>query len=758
MDMLKVLKIRSLENAVYTPQYNRMRFKIPADNLNTHLNESYLSFQVVPVDSISDEPLPSSVNVGFGNDDKVYYPTCLLKTVRLFRGDSNIPLEEIQHFNILDQTMKIYEKDVEGLVSDQYESGFYVSDTNQGTWSSLYLNGSSDVHIYLKDIFGLCKNKDFYLSDTQGLQIEFELEDRYKLFDTFPSNDPEGIVNLPSAVSAILVDPTVSNFLRDAYYPTTSVQQQSFASNTGEIVVGRPLENTTGSQAQQGRGYGGGGKASGTKAELSLKPFYFRLDEDTPLVFDTYDDDDYSFSVVSAVANTLTLIPKWDNDGTNKYTGMTAIVSEDQSNTILTSAILQQNPGSILYYKTSPTQVGMNSIGIYNLSYTDFQAPNTKATLSFTIQQESGTAPTNWIPYAISLSQAPSTRATNTGIIKINDNVPESTGWSANVPKNLYRLSSVKDMGYLSQAITVNNTTNELTFSQLESELVIGNRYIMSYQIKGYQNGTGAYTFQDFPLSSVNNDIWDVTEESTVFVATAVDTLQLVDEQLDIVDTNIFTSNFSNFTTIPYGIIGLKDIDYEQQSSQLGDVDPSSISYQIPRAELVLIQSQKQQSDEPVKVFSTWKVEPALIDYITTRWQRQFILESNVYNACFLSPEQITDGTESMVSQIYNVASYRWSLDNIDNTNRDVPVNKGLHNDKLIDWFNNTTMKLKSLTNYNEESKFGIVPMKIYTGMDNENVYMDNKSHTLQLILNAKPNSSLPAKNVYLYKQLLKTL
>ncbi len=125
MDMLKVLKIRSVENYDYSTQYNRMRFKIPADNLNTHLSESYLSFQVKPVNA-DGSAVANTANVGFGNAQTgLYYPTCLLKTVRLFRGDSNVPLEEVQNFNILDQNLKLYQKDFENLASEQFEGGFF---------------------------------------------------------------------------------------------------------------------------------------------------------------------------------------------------------------------------------------------------------------------------------------------------------------------------------------------------------------------------------------------------------------------------------------------------------------------------------------------------------------------------------------------------------------------------------------------------------------------------------------------------------
>jgi hypothetical protein len=112
-----------------------------------------------------------------------------------------------------------------------------------------------------------------------------------------------------------------------------------------------------------------------------------------------------------------------------------------------------------------------------------------------------------------------------------------------------------------------------------------------------------------------------------------------------------------------------------------------------------------------------------------------------------------------MASATDSLATYRWAIDNIDNTNRDVAINQALHRDKLIDTFNNSDMKLKSLF----AGDSSIIPIKVYTGVDNENMYMNNQTHTLQVTLKAGLDDSgaqaqLVPKNLYLFKQILKTL
>ena len=143
MDLTKVIKIRSVENAVYTKDYNRMRFRIPPDNLNTHLNESYINLQVVLMDNSVNPPVPidvSATNYGFGNDSSTipYYSTALLKVVRLFREDSNVPLEEIRNFNILDINMKAYTRNYDNKITDQFDNGFFVSQQFGANKSSFF--------------------------------------------------------------------------------------------------------------------------------------------------------------------------------------------------------------------------------------------------------------------------------------------------------------------------------------------------------------------------------------------------------------------------------------------------------------------------------------------------------------------------------------------------------------------------------------------------------------------------------------------
>jgi hypothetical protein len=63
-------------------------------------------------------------------------------------------------------------------------------------------------------------------------------------------------------------------------------------------------------------------------------------------------------------------------------------------------------------------------------------------------------------------------------------------------------------------------------------------------------------------------------------------------------------------------------------------------------------------------------------------------------------------------------------------------------------------MKLKNLVTGDSS----IIPMKVYTGVDNENMYMNNQTHTLQVVLKSADGETFTPKNLYLFKQVLKTL
>lgn len=786
MDMLKVLKIRSVENAEYTKQQNRMRFKIPADNLNTHLNESYLSFDVQLVDTTTNNLITSDKNLGFGNDNKPYYPTCLLKTVRLFRGDSNIPLEEIQHFNVLDQTIKMYEKDFEDLISDQLEKGFIVKDTFQGSYSQFFkptttpTAGVLSINIPLKYIFGLCKSNDFYLSETGGLQIEFELEDNYKLFNEQPVSNPVNAV----VASSLLVDEdtvtaTSASTLAPAYVNSQSVRQSTFVSPSSGSLYEDTSTWSTGNIVNVSDTDGGVKDVGNTYTASLLTQFRTKYaDAILNSYWGTYDATKKVWPL------TLPLEVKMNNGSNPKfyiyngvqYTLNTEVISSTNKNNLIAATTLGRFTPLKLYYKLNQSDRIWLSIDGRFVSSTPYVSSTSPATITIEIPSEDNTnKPLNNSMYhmMIEMCDVIPEQTNDAKHIDLADNtttgiidIPPSVG------ENCYALSSLDAMQksctniiYTEATDTTPPTiqfTNGLsddfdTDNNAEYDMLL-NPLFENIGIPNYTavvNGSEVSLAQN-PFRTINGKSGPVT---ITLRAKTYNTLVIYDKvnNKPLVGSGWYGQFAGFFKNSTYGSIRFVNLSTENQVEGYGAVPSQNISYKIPRAELVLIQSAKQSTDESPKVYSTWKMEPALIDYATSRWQHQFILEPGVFNACLVMPQQITsDGGQLMISETDKISSYRWSLDNIDNTNRDVLIYGSLHNDKLIDWFKNSNYELKSLSCYDNRSSFGLIPMKIYTAMDNENMYMDNKTHTLQVVLNSI--ETLEQKNLYLFKQVLKTL
>lgn len=740
--MLKVLKIRSVENAVYTRQYNRMRFKIPADNLNTHLEDSYLSFQVVPV-TAAGVPVAPEVNVAFGAADgsTIYYPTSLLKIARIFRGDSNVPLEEINKLNLIDLNLKIYQKDTENNLSDQYENGNIISNIFQGDKSSFWLEGQADIHIYLKDIFGLCKNKDFYLSDTAGLQMEFELEDQYSLFIENIADESNQMVYTALSNTNVVQTPlsTLNNDFVSSTLPgvSSNLFSADTISNQQLVDMNSPLEN-----------------------------FYVALNSSIDFNWGTYDATNKRISIAIAI-NTNT-IPLYGNGEVFTAFG----INDLAGNNILKNSNFPQIPLELVYKTTTSQTEDLKSLHFDFTTQIDIDMSGstvtTPAILNGFIPWNSATAPT-FIPLAIASASSLSIRATNRTwypLTYVND-------ISGAIPAQFSNLTgSFNDMiandgGAI--AFTAGTSTSAPSITITEAALGSGITFNLNclHTIHFDEVNTGTTWVPLVKTGDNNINLMKTLEfvsskNKLLFKATGARVLELVGYGANQGAINTQITKLLNrvlFPTTTVGTIVFRQISGPVTGLLGSEIQAADLTYEIPRAEVVLIQSSKKAADSPPKVYSTWKMEPTLIEYGTQMWQHQFILEPNTYNAMLLYPEQVSNGEQSMASATDSLATYRWAIDNIDNTNRDVAINQALHRDKLIDTFNNSDMKLKSLF----AGDSSIIPIKVYTGVDNENMYMNNQTHTLQVTLKAGLDDSgaqaqLVPKNLYLFKQILKTL
>ena len=195
--MSRTIKIRALENAVYSMDYNRMRFQISPDEMSTDLSESYLAFKLFVVNGLTKQPFTKTeilnltkahIQFSFGDKNgESYSAACLIKTARLFSmaGEMTL-LEEINYSNVLSQYLHQVQNDFETLASESMMSMTSTGSLMSGSIASICSSyfgtelslgdQSVQVNIKLSELFGLCKSNNFWLSQTNGLQIELELE------------------------------------------------------------------------------------------------------------------------------------------------------------------------------------------------------------------------------------------------------------------------------------------------------------------------------------------------------------------------------------------------------------------------------------------------------------------------------------------------------------------------------------------------------------------------------------------------------
>ena len=194
-------------------------------------------------------------------------------------------------------------------------------------------------------------------------------------------------------------------------------------------------------------------------------------------------------------------------------------------------------------------------------------------------------------------------------------------------------------------------------------------------------------------------------------------------------------------------------------------------TWEITKAELVLIQTEKS-GMPPASIYSTVKVEAVTIENSgLDTYNRQFIVsEPNCYSTLLCTP-LYTNGL-SLISHSRNIQQYRWSVNNIDNTNRNIVIQSNtskfpstLHLDKFLDVMNNDVSKVASLSGINgvarSEDPAVVFPLKIYSASDAESQYLNPLSgYALQIALygdNVHERPIVPGP-IFLFKYCFKTL
>jgi hypothetical protein len=196
INMIRTIKYRSKENQPYTKTYNRANVAIPSDALQTDLSESYLAMRLRIMDNDGatittadlERLVARNMAISFGHEDFAYTPACMVKSCILKRGNGSI-IESIPFSNIISQTMFQLTTNKERLAAQSLLTGVALSEKRGAAIMNTIPSINKDyveIQLPLSDLFEVCKSQNFWLSETGGLEISIEFEDKNTLFKVVP--------------------------------------------------------------------------------------------------------------------------------------------------------------------------------------------------------------------------------------------------------------------------------------------------------------------------------------------------------------------------------------------------------------------------------------------------------------------------------------------------------------------------------------------------------------------------------------------
>ena len=793
IEILQTRKVLSNVNQIFQPNYNRVTWEIsPIGGLATDLSKSYIAFRMYLTNAVDRtqvtatqyaELLAKNLMIEFGQNGFSYPASALIQVARIYaRNNAGSPLEEILYQNVWASTMHQLSQDLETISSNTLSSGTAVTFNTNGSLASQisclmqsYVSGSDnaqlpvEIHIPLSDIFGLCKNTHMDLSLTDGLIIQFELEPVKNLFQTRAIGkrvplplaidaSGNGFAHQPEASPWTFLPSDQGNFGQPSYkYATTTFD-----------VSGNALVQPPDGYHYANNIYGFFNEANPTGATtqtITLKGIW-TADQMTGAKF--------------FAGNTIKLNFRWTDPSNKMRTKM--IEYMDLISAVTPSATI--NESVITLTNTYQAPIGINISTDTNVALESFDIFETATDLSLYVDTQAmqlarvrnQDAP--FTPQSLFYGGNELVVPDNVcqlleymGVLVIN----ESGSYSGNGQFRLMAQPLDTTTGYITpwvdQFVNPDSaTTRRIWASQAKSLAIQGTecQLLSASAIDG--SGNRILTFKDFGLENNNSLQFGALVKNMVgqHATEVTDTNGNIELQIYLMKSRNKTATSS--------------VEFLKQ-----------YSYQIDKAEIVLVEMTLDPSIPQTMVYETKRVEVATIEVnILDVYNRQIVVnEPSVYNAWLLTPQYSnsarlgkfnpTDASgnsfyaehpECLVSYARNVSQYRWALNNIQDTNRYVEVQtntskypSSLHLEKLMDTYANTTDKMKTFSGIMTVPRTNAdpvvcFPLRIYEAMDSENTYMREGGFQLQIELLGDPihEQNIISGPIFLFKQMLKTI
>jgi len=777
----RTIKLRSVVDAEYKPSYNRLSFMIDPDDFSSDLSQSYLALRMylchadgVKLTAGEFTALDAeNIYISFGQNDQTYSPACLVKTARLFAcANYGTPLEEVNFCNTLTQSLYQLMNDFESVASSSLTANNAVVFGHPESQGAMFANLLSDtigagqqvpieVHIMLKDLFGVFKSTNFYLNDPaiMGLRVDLELEDLKPLFRSQVINEkvicplplvPVDNVNTPGLV------PTL------AENPITSLTAQN---NTGQMTMfgvgGLPIipDNTSGLIAK------------------------------TPTVLQNYQWQSPFFPGFNTKIRTLTLLEEWSAPELLAF-GL-VVGASVRLNFRLTAiqglANLRQDV--IVSHLDTITVISVVG-GVTVIEFLDEYAP-------ITGQQ--------WV--------------TDLDSLEVVDSFPLASV-AANAFEQLWSSGKITvASGKIAQLQTTGLIGSVVGLTAGQSVAVSPAKFTLHCQTAGFDASGGnpaaldwqpwfdTWIAPDVPTSRslISNRCLAMpiqgatTQLLSAVVAGDGTSLILTFKKLGMVNDNslapaiLYSTSTPATLPIPYttgsvlpgGAGHTAIVDYNFWISDYNEIvgtrtPEEQWTYLIDKSELVLVQSAKQPGVPMNRVYTTNRVEVTTIQSAVPIYNYQFVVpEQNVYNIMLMTPQYNTgfntDGSlshsQSLISWQRGVTEYRWSVNQVDQTNRNLEVGtntsfypSSLYLESLIDVLGNANKGVMSLagplTIPHSDTPVVTFPLRIYKSFDGQQYIFHPQGFVAQITLYADTahDGYIVPGNIFFWKQMLRTL
>ena len=773
----RTIKLRSVVDAEYKVSYNRLSFMIDPDDFSSDLSQSYLALRLYLCHADGSKLTKGdftaldvqNIFISFGQNDQTYSPLCLIKTARLFaQANYGTPLEEINFANTLTQTLFQLMNDFESVGSSSLTDNNAVVFGHPESQSAMFANlltdtiGAGDqlpieVHLKLSELFGIFKSKNFYLNDPNimGFRLDFELEDLKPLFRSQVINQnvlcPTPLVAPDQNLVPGLVPTLAQN-------PITSLTAQN---NTGQMtcdVSGNTIipDNTSGGLIA---------KTSTVLQQYQFEPF---------------------FPPTTTVVDTITCYELWSAPELASFGLVADAVVRLNFRIFPQGGLTNLRQSEILSRLTkivsTATVGGVTEITLLD-SYQNIVGSQWQVVLSSVEVVDSlfladvGTANNSvlWSQGQITIT---ATEAADLAVAGIIAPIGAATaGDNLAVCNSKFTLhcqtyvidasggASIPIQPYFDTWIAPDVPTSR----QLVSNRVLA----MPLQGSTTQLLTAVVDVDDTSVILTFKKLGMVNDNS--LAPAALYSVDGITPPLPIFEGAVLPGGAGHTAEIKYNF-WLSDYNAIASGTRTAD---EAYTYLIDKAELVLVQSAKQPGVPMNRVYTTNRVEVTTIQSPVPIYNYQFVVpEANVFNIMLMTPQYNTElsstgalvHSQSLISWQRGVTQYRWSVNQVDQTNRDIEVGtntsfypSSLYLESLIDVLGNANKGVMSLagplTVPHSDTPVVTFPLRIYKSFDGQQYIFHPQGFVAQITLYADTahDGYVTPGNIFFWKQMLRT-